>query len=76
MAGHLGCSICESAWGEVPWRAELTVPPEVIGPGGVLALDPARPGLGVELSEACLAEHGFALDGFNSLFTAGFYSAL
>lgn len=62
MAGHSTCTICESAWGEVPWRHTLTVPQEEISPGGMFALSPDRPGLGVELSEECLAEHGFELE--------------
>ena len=111
MAGHSSCSICESAWGEVPWRATLTVPPEKISAGGaqpllhslsphqsrlsccpfwtlsqyvrsdlrstvtdtnytlcgvvlgagIFELSSERPGLGITLSEECLAEHGFEL---------------
>jgi galactonate dehydratase len=47
----------EFAWGEVPWRAALTVPVEPIA-NGELAV-PQAPGLGATLAPAMLEEHGF-----------------
>lgn len=43
----------EYAWGEVPWRAELSQPPERIEHGELLL--PEGPGLGVELNQDVLA---------------------
>jgi galactonate dehydratase len=53
------CRILEFAWGETPWRADLVVPPEAIV-GGEIAV-PTRPGLGVALNAALVAEHGVPL---------------
>ncbi len=45
----------EYAWGEVPWRAELTTPPERIEDG--MYLLPTAPGLGVTLHDGVVAAH-------------------
>ena len=57
---HLAASIpnfliLEYAFGEVPWREQLIVPPERIE-GGFMPL-PEGPGLGVELNRESVAEH-------------------
>jgi galactonate dehydratase len=45
----------EYAWGEVPWRARLVVPPERITDGALLI--PSGPGLGLALDEETAAPH-------------------
>ncbi len=45
----------EFAWGEVPWRPQLTTPAEVIREGRLTFSD--RPGLGLELNAKTLEEH-------------------
>jgi galactonate dehydratase len=47
----------EYAWGEVPWRAALTVPAEPIANGELLV--PQSAGLGATLDPAALKEHAF-----------------
>ncbi len=42
-------SILEFSHGDAPWRAELTDPPEPLGPGGMLRV-PDTPGLGYKLN--------------------------
>ena len=42
-------SILEYSHGDAPWRAELTEPPEPLGPGGMLRV-PDTPGLGYKLN--------------------------
>jgi galactonate dehydratase len=51
--------ILEHAFGEVPWRADLTVPPEPIE-GGKLLLS-TRSGLGISLNEGLLASRATAV---------------
>ena len=48
-AGLSNFLILEHSFGEVPWRAELVDPPEVIA-GGYLAV-PDRPGFGIRINE-------------------------
>ncbi len=48
MAGFGQFEILEFGWGEVPWRAELTDPPEGIIGGHIMLND--RPGLGITLN--------------------------
>ena len=50
-------SILEYAWGEVPWRADMTTPREPIVEGHFLV--PQTPGLGATLNPDLLREHGF-----------------
>ena len=62
VSAHLAATLpnfshLEYAWGEVPWRASLTDPPEQILDGALVL--PGGPGLGVTLDEATLAERGF-----------------
>jgi galactonate dehydratase len=45
----------EYAWGEVPWRADVVVPPECIVDGELVV--PAGPGLGISLDDGTLAAH-------------------
>lgn len=45
----------EYAWGEIPWRATLTTPPERIEDGALII--PTEPGLGITLNEEILAAH-------------------
>jgi len=49
----------EYAWGEVPWRAALTVPPEPIAHGELMV--PQTPGLGATLDSEILTEHAVDL---------------
>lgn len=51
--------VLEHAFGEVPWRADLVVPPEPIQ-GGKLVL-PTKPGLGISLNEGLLASRATAV---------------
>ena len=55
MAALPGFLILEFGWGEVPWRRDLTLPPERIE-NGRIALDD-RPGLGVELNPEVVEAH-------------------
>ena len=55
MASHPGRALLEYAWNEVPWRARLTMPEELLR-GGEIAV-PDTPGIGLGLDEAALAEH-------------------
>jgi galactonate dehydratase len=48
--------ILEFSYGEVPWRAEVTDPPENVLKGGFLAFS-NRPGYGIELNEKTMAAH-------------------
>jgi galactonate dehydratase len=50
-------SVLEYAWGEVPWRADLTTPREPIVEGHFVV--PQTPGLGATLDPDLLREHGF-----------------
>ncbi len=61
MAGHPGFLILEYGWGEVPWRSELTDPPERIENGRIALTD--RPGLGLELNPDVVEAHRVELDG-------------
>ena len=47
--------ILEYGWGEVPWRKDLTIPPEEIV-NGRIRID-NRPGLGVELNAEMVEKH-------------------
>ena len=42
-------SILEYSYGDAPWKAELTDPPEPLGKGGMLRV-PDTPGLGYKLN--------------------------
>lgn len=48
-------NILEFSHGEVPWRAEVLVPPEQLRAGEITVS--SRPGFGVTLNEAALARH-------------------
>ena len=60
MATHPGFLILEYGWGEIPWRAELTLQPEEIVDGRIRV--GRGPGLGVELNPQTLKARGVALD--------------
>ena len=45
----------ELQWGQVPWRADITDPPERVR-AGIIEV-PAGPGLGIELNESLVAAH-------------------
>ncbi len=60
MASHPGFLILEFGWGEIPWRKELTIPPEEIVNGRIRP--GRRPGLGVELNPDVLEAHKVALN--------------
>ena len=60
MATHPGFLILEYAWGEIPWRNELTLQPEAIVDGRIRV--GRRPGLGVDLNPETLKARGVALD--------------
>jgi galactonate dehydratase len=47
--------ILEYAFGEVPWRAEVIDPPEILVKGAMTLSQ--RPGLGIELNERTIARH-------------------
>ncbi len=47
--------ILEYSYGEVPWRADLVVPPETLNHGRTEVLD--TPGIGYELNESALRKH-------------------
>ena len=55
MAAHPDFLILEYGWGEVPWRSDLTVPPERIEKGRITLTD--APGLGLDLNPDVLAAH-------------------
>jgi galactonate dehydratase len=55
-AGLPNFSILEYAWGEVPWRKDLLVPPEQFAKGQMRVSD--APGFGVELNEKVVQAHG------------------
>ena len=55
MAAHPGFMILEYAWGEVPWRHDLTIPSETINNGRISL--PDAPGLGVELNPDVVETH-------------------
>ncbi len=62
IAAHVHCAavapnflILEFGWGEIPWRATLTEPPEVIVNGRIPVND--RPGLGYTLNSDTVDEH-------------------
>ena len=44
----------ELQWGQVPWRSQLTIPPERIQNGAIKV--PEGPGLGIELDDLLVAE--------------------
>ncbi len=48
--------VLEYQWGEVAWRGELVDPPEQFQNGQIAVTD--RPGLGIELNDALVREHG------------------
>ena len=48
--------ILEFSYGEVPWRAEVTDPPENVQKGGYLGFT-GKPGYGIELNEKTMAAH-------------------
>jgi len=52
----------EYAWGEVPWRTNLTIPAERIANGELVV--PTTPGLGISLDEATVAAHPALGSGF------------
>jgi galactonate dehydratase len=54
-AGLPNFLILEYAWGEVPWRKDLIVPPEEFSSGKIRV--PSRPGFGIELNEALARQH-------------------
>ena len=61
MAAQPGFLILEFAWGEAPWRSDLTLPPERIENGRVILSD--RPGLGLELNPEVVDAHRVDLNG-------------
>ena len=61
MAAQTGFLILEYAWGEAPWRSELTLPAERIENGRVRLSD--RPGLGLELNPEVVDAHRVDLSG-------------
>lgn len=54
-AGLPNFLILEYAWGEAPWRKDLTTPPEEF-PGGKIRV-PEGPGFGIELNEKVVQAH-------------------
>src|SRR5205085_4665737 len=54
-AGMPNFLILEHSFGEVPWRAELTDPPETLHKGHMVLTD--RPGFGITLNEKALAKY-------------------
>ena len=60
MAAHPHFLILEFGWGEVPWRAELTLPNERIENGRIALSE--LPGLGVELNPEVVEEHRVPLE--------------
>jgi galactonate dehydratase len=52
-------NILEFSFGEVPWRAELTDPPEQLDEGALVLS--GRPGLGIALNEKTAARHAVTL---------------
>jgi L-alanine-DL-glutamate epimerase-like enolase superfamily enzyme len=47
--------LLEVQWGEVDWRPDTLVPPELFVDGSIGV--PNTPGLGIELNEATVAAH-------------------
>lgn len=55
MAACPSFLILEYGWGEVPWRSDLTIPPERVERGRIVLSD--APGLGLDLNPDALAAH-------------------
>lgn len=55
MAALPSFLILEYGWGEIPWRAKLTLPGEQVVNGRIPLSD--RPGLGIELNQDVVAQH-------------------